>query len=109
MLCRALELEGDFQVGEVVTLNYTQAQVLAVEGELPPEVAVGDTGNDTTPLDKQGTTPLGDVQPKCLLEVWSSGAFCERWSQPGPSAYMSIGEVTPHLGGRDPYNQIIVK
>ena len=30
---RALELEGDFQVGEVVTPNYVQAQVLAVEGE----------------------------------------------------------------------------
>ena len=30
---RALELEGDFQVGEVVTLNYAQAQVLTVEGE----------------------------------------------------------------------------
>ena len=32
---RALELEGDFQVGEVVTPNYTQAQVLAVEGGTP--------------------------------------------------------------------------
>ena len=30
---RALELEGDFQVGEVVTPNYVQAQVLAMEGE----------------------------------------------------------------------------
>ena len=32
---RALELEGDFQVGEVVTPNYLQAQVLAAEGEGP--------------------------------------------------------------------------
>ena len=39
---RALELEGDFQVGEVVTPNYTQAQVLAVEGDPSPEVVAGD-------------------------------------------------------------------
>ena len=58
---RALELEGDFQVGEVVTPNYTQAQVLAVEGEPSPEVAAGDAGRDTVPADKQGTTPTGDV------------------------------------------------
>ena len=38
---QALELEGDFQVGDVVMPNYTQAQVLTVEGEPPPEVAVG--------------------------------------------------------------------
>ena len=56
---RALELEGDFQVGEVVTPNYTQAQVLAVEGEPSPEVAAGDAGGDTVPADKQETTPPG--------------------------------------------------
>ena len=49
-----LELEGDFQVGEVVTPNYTEAQVLAVEGDPSPEIAVGDAGGDTTPIDKQG-------------------------------------------------------
>ena len=41
---RALELKGDFQVGEVVTPNYVQAQVLAVEGEgatdMPREMLV---------------------------------------------------------------------
>ena len=54
---RALEQEGDFQVGEVVTQNYAQAQVLAVEGEETPEIAVGDSGNDATPVTKQGTNP----------------------------------------------------
>ena len=43
---RALELEGDFQLGEVVTPNYVQAQVLAVEGEGAIEVAAGDASND---------------------------------------------------------------
>ena len=32
---RALELKGDFQVGEVVTPNYVQAQVLTAEGKGP--------------------------------------------------------------------------
>ena len=59
----ALELEGDFQVGKVVTPNYTQAQVLTVEGDPSPEVAVGDAGGDTTPIDKQGTTPPGMYNP----------------------------------------------
>ena len=39
----ALELEGDFQVGEAVTPNYTQTQVLTVEGDPSPEVAAGDS------------------------------------------------------------------
>ena len=43
---RALELEGDFQVGEVVTPNYVQAQVLAVGGEGAIDVATGDASSD---------------------------------------------------------------
>ena len=59
----ALELEGDFQVGEVVTPNYTQAQVLAVEGDSPPEIAAGDAGGEITPADKQATTAPGMYNP----------------------------------------------
>ena len=55
----ALELEGDFQVGEVVTLNYTQTQVLAVEGDPSSETAGGDAGGDAAPMDKQGTASPG--------------------------------------------------
>ena len=49
---RALELEGDFQVGEVVIPNYAQAQVLVIEGEGSSEIAAGDTSNDATPVNK---------------------------------------------------------
>ena len=49
---RALELEGDFQVGEVVTPNYVQAQVLAAEGEEATDMAAGDATNDTKPVDQ---------------------------------------------------------
>ena len=60
---RALELEGDFQVGEVVTPNYVQAQVLAVEGEGAMEVAAGDASNDAQPVDSQGTASPGMYNP----------------------------------------------
>ena len=43
---RPLELKGDFQVGEVVTPNYVQAQVLAAEGEGATDMATGDASND---------------------------------------------------------------
>ena len=52
---RALELKGDFQVGEVVMPNYVQAQVLAAEGEGATDMAAGDAGNDAKPVDNQGT------------------------------------------------------
>ena len=56
---RALELKGDFQVGEVVTPNYVQAQVLAVEGAT--DMAAGDTNNDANPVGNQGTNTYGNV------------------------------------------------
>ena len=88
---RALELEGDFQVGEVVIPNYVQAQVLAVEGEGAVEMAAGDTGSDAKPVDNQGTTPSGMYNPKCLLKVWSSGTLCKRLPHSRPSADQSFG------------------
>ena len=72
---RALKLEGDFQVGEVVTPNYTQAQVLTVEGEPSPEVAVGDTGNNATPIGKQGATPQGMYNPNVCWRCGQVGHF----------------------------------
>ena len=72
---RALELEGDFQVGEVVTPNYTQTQVLTVEGESSSEVAVGDTGGDVAPMDKQGTSPPWMYNPNVCWRCGQVGHF----------------------------------
>ena len=58
---RALELEGDFQVGEVVTPNYVQAQVLTTEREGAADMAVGDPSNDAKPVDSQGDGLSRDV------------------------------------------------
>ena len=69
---RALELEGDFQVGEVVTPNYVQAQVLAVEGEGAVEVAADD---DAQPVDSQGTTSPGMYNPNVCWRCGQVGHF----------------------------------
>ena len=65
---RALELEGDFQVGEVVTPNYVQAQVLAAEGEGATDMAVGDASNDAKPVDNQGQHPQ-----ECIIQMFVGG------------------------------------
>ena len=72
---RALELEGDFQVGEVVTPNYVQAQVLAVEGEGAVEVAAGDTSSDAKPMDNQGTASPGMYNPNVCWRCGQVGHF----------------------------------
>ena len=72
---RALELEGDFQVGEVVTPNYAQAQVLAVEGEGATDVAVGDASDDAKPVDNQGMTSPGMYNPSVCWRCGQVGHF----------------------------------
>ena len=71
----ALKLEGDFQVGEVVTPNYTQAQLLAIEGEQTPEIAARDPGNDATLANKQGTNPQGMYNPNVCWRCGQVGHF----------------------------------
>ena len=74
-LAHALELEGDFQVGEVVTPNYIQTQVLTVEGDPTPEVAAGDARGDTALIDKQETAPPGMYNPNVCWRCGQVGHF----------------------------------
>ena len=46
---KALELEGDFQIGEVVSPNYTQTQVLSMEEGDPQEAAAASPDKDPPP------------------------------------------------------------
>ena len=72
---RALELEGDFQVGQVVTPNYVQAQVLAAEGEGATDMAAGDASNDAKPVDNQGTASPGMYNPNVCWRCGQVGHF----------------------------------
>ena len=55
-------------MGEVVTPNYVQAQVLAVEGEGTADMAVGDANNDAKPV---GTK--GQHLQECIIQMFVGG------------------------------------
>ena len=76
----------------MVTPNYTQAQVLTVEGD-PSEVAVGDAGRDTTPIDKQRTTPPGMYNPNVCWRCGQVGHFTRDYPNKDPQPMRALGKL----------------
>ena len=79
-----------------------------MEGGDSSEVGVGDTNNDTTPIDKQGTSAQGMYNPNVCWRCEQVGHFARDCPNQDPQPTKALGRLHHTLEAETPISRTLL-